>query len=57
MGMTKEKDAHTHILFAKLPDLSIDASVCTAGHVVVIDGKLSSTPSSHLLSFSAMLSF
>ena len=57
MGMTKEKDTHTHTLFAKLSDLSMDVSVCTAGHVVVIDGKLSSTPSSHLLSFSDMLRF
>ncbi len=57
MGMTKEKDTHTHTLFAKLPDLSMDVSVCMVGHVVVIDGKLSSTPSSHLLLFSDMLSF
>jgi hypothetical protein len=56
MGMTKEKDTHTHTLFAKLSNLSMDVSVCTAGHVVVIDGKLSSTPSSHLLSFSDILS-
>ncbi len=55
--MTKEKDNHTHILFAKLSDSSMDVSVRTAGHVVVIDGKLSNTPSSHLLSFSDMLSF
>ncbi len=57
MTMTKEKDTHTHTLFAKLPDLNIDVSVCTARHVVVIDAKLSSTLSSHLLSFSDMLSF
>ena len=57
MGMSKKKDTHTHTLFAELSALSMDVSVCTAGHVVVIDGKLSNTPSLHLLSFSDMLSF
>ena len=56
-GMSKEKDTHTHTLFAELSDLSMDVSVCTVGHVVVIDGKLSSTPSLYLLSFSDMASF
>ncbi len=55
--MRKEKDVHTHTLFAELWNLSIDVSVCTAGYVVVIDGKVLSIPFLHFLSFSDMLSF
>jgi hypothetical protein len=59
MGMSKPKVTHRHTLFAELSDLSIDVCVCTAGHVVVvvIVGKLSSTLSLHLMSFSDMLDF
>jgi len=55
--MRKEKDVHTHTLFAELWNLTIDVNVCTAEYVVVIDGKLSSIPFLHFLPFSDMLSF
>jgi hypothetical protein len=38
-------------------DAGVDVSICTAGHVVVIDAKLSSTPSLHELSFMNTSSF
>ena len=40
MGMSKEKDTHTHTLFVELSDFSMNVSVCTAGHVMIINAKL-----------------
>jgi hypothetical protein len=37
--------------------VDVDVSICTAGHVVAIDAKLSSTSSLHELSFMNMSSF
>jgi hypothetical protein len=46
-----------YYLFALDVGMDGDVSICTAGHVVVIDAKLSSTPSLHELSFLNTSSF